>query len=112
MSIEITALWVAVAVALMLGTVYAIITPSKVDSFLGLNPKIAKGIAAFGTGCFLALLACKQIGMEIPGIELAAAAFIFAASGPPTLALIVAILPDHIVNRILNKEGKNHDRCN
>ena len=109
MSIEQTALWVLVALALMLGTVYAIITPSKVDNFLGLNPRIAKGIAAFGTGCFLALLACKQLGMEIPGIELAVAVFILAASGPPTLALIVAILPDHVVGKLLNKEVRKND---
>lgn len=109
MSIEQTALWVLVALALMLGAVYAMITPSKVDAFMGLNPRTAKGVAAFGTGGFLSLLACKQFGLQIPSYELAAAVFILAASGPPTLALIVAILPDHVVGKILNKEVQKND---
>lgn len=103
------ALWALAGTALMLGTIYAIITPSKVDNFLGLNPRIAKGIAGFGTGCFLSLMVCKRFGVDIPSIELALYAFFFAASGVPTLALIVAILPDHIVGRIVNKGVKNGD---
>lgn len=109
MSIEQTVMWVLVALALMLGTVYAIITPSKVDSFLGLNPRIAKAVAALGTGCFLALFACKQLGLQIPGYELAFVVFILAASGPPTLALLVAVLPDHVVGKILHKEVRKND---
>lgn len=98
-------LWVLCATALMLGTLYAIVVPSRVDSMMGLNLKTAKGISAMGTGIFLALLVCKVSGLPIPGIELGAAIFIFAAAAPSTLSLIVAVAPEKVVEFFTGKRG-------
>ena len=107
MTLEQMALWALLAVAVMLGTVYAMLTPSKVDAMLGFNPKVSKAVSAIGCGGFLALFLSKQFRLDIPSIELAAIAFLLAAAGPPTLSLIVLLLPDEVVKRVF---GRSNDK--
>ncbi len=93
------ALWALVAVAVMLGTVYAVIVPNRIDARLGGKVKTAKLVSALMSGIFLSLYAARSLGFEVPGIELAAMAALFSGAGPSLTALLVAIAPNFVLNR-------------
>lgn len=93
------ALWALVAVAVMLGTVYAVIVPSRIDAQLGGQVKTAKMVSALMSGIFLSLYAARSLGFNVPGIELAAMCVLFSGAGPALTALLVAIAPDFVLRR-------------
>lgn len=103
------ALWALVAVAVMLGTVYAVIVPSRIDAQLGGKVKTAKLVSALMSGIFLSLYAARSLGFDVPGVELAAMAALFSGAGPALTALLVAIAPDFVRNHF-KIGGTGHDK--
>ena len=103
------ALWALVAVAVMLGTVYAVIVPTRIDAQLGGQVKTAKMVSALMSGVFLSLYAARSLGFDVPGVELAAMAALFSGAGPALTALLVAIAPNFVLNRF-NLGASKDDR--
>jgi len=103
------ALWALVAVAVMLGTVYAVIVPTRIDAQLGGQVKTAKLVSALMSGVFLSLYAARSLGFDVPGVELAAMAALLSSAGPALTASLVAIAPDFVL-RHFNIGGADHDK--
>lgn len=101
------ALWALVAVAVMLGTVYAVIVPTRIDAQLGGHVKTAKLVSALMSGIFLSMYAARSLGFDVPGVELAAMAALFSGAGPALTAMLVAIAPNFVRNRF--KIGASKD---
>ena len=107
MTTKMLALWALAAIAVMLGTVYAVIVPNRIDAQLGGQVKTAKLVSALISGVFLSLYAARSLGFDVPGVELAAMAALLSSAGPALTALLVAIAPNFVLNHF--KIGASND---
>ena len=94
------AMWGLFALGVIVGTCYCYYSDNHIDEKLGVSKGKIKLSAAIISGVFLSLLSIKVAKMEIPGIELAAAAAFLAASGPTVVATVVALLPEAISKKM------------
>ena len=94
MPVQISALWALFVVAVVLGTVYAIMVPSKIDEHFGPSLTWVKGVSALISGIFFSLFAAKHMGLDIPSIELSALAVLLSGAGPSVFSLMVSMAPE------------------
>lgn len=99
-SLTVDALWCLCGVALMIGTLYAVVVPTKIDKHLGTLVVFSKFLSAIMSGLFLSLLAIKQAGFHIPSIELAALIAFLAGSGPAIVVLLVSLAPEFVRDKL------------
>ena len=94
------AMWGLFALGVIVGTCYCYYSDNHLDEKLGVSKGKIKLSAAIISGVFLSLLSIKVAKMEIPGIELAAAAAFLAASGQTVVATLVALLPEFMSKKL------------
>ena len=103
------AMWGLFALGVIVGTCYCYYSDNHIDEKLGVSKGKIKLSAAIISGVFLSLLSIKVAKMEIPGIELAAAAAFLAASGQTIVATLVALLPEAISKKLRGAMGINEE---
>ena len=94
------AMWGLFALGVIVGTCYCYYSENHLDEKLGVSKGKIKLSAAIISGVFLSLLSIKVAKMEIPGIELAAAAAFLAAAGQTVVATLVALLPEFMSKKL------------
>ena len=99
------AMWGLFALGVIVGTCYCYYSDNHIDEKLGVRKGKVKLSAAIISGVFLSLLSIKVAKMDIPGIELAAAAAFLAASGQSLVATLVALLPEAISKKLRSAMG-------
>ena len=99
------AMWGLFALGVIVGTCYCYYSDNHIDEKLGVSKGKVKLSAAIISGVFLSLLSIKVAKMDIPGIELAAAAAFLAASGQTIVATVVALLPEAISKKMRGALG-------
>ena len=103
------AMWGLFALGVIVGTCYCYYSDNHIDEKLGVRKGKVKLSAAIISGVFLSLLSIKVAKMDIPGIELAAVAAFFAASGQTVVATLVALLPEAISKKMRGAMGINEE---
>ena len=103
------AMWGLFALGVIIGTCYCYYSDNHIDEKLGVRKGKVKLSAAIISGVFLSLLSIKVAKMDIPGIELAAAAAFLAASGQTVVATLVALLPEAISKKLRSAMGIKED---
>ena len=103
------AMWGLFALGVIVGTCYCYYSENHLDEKLGVSKGKVKLSAAIISGVFLSLLSIKVAKMDIPGIELAAAAAFLAASGQTVVATLVALLPGAISKKLRSAMGINEE---
>ena len=103
------AMWGLFALGVIVGTCYCYYSDNHIDEKLGVSKGKVKLSAAIISGIFLSLLSIKVAKMDIPGIELAAAAAFLAASGQTVVATLVALLPEMMSKKLRNAMGIKED---
>ena len=94
------AMWGLFALGVIVGTCYCYYSDNHIDEKLGVSKGKIKLSAAIISGVFLSLLSIKVAKMDIPGIELAAAAAFLAASGQTLVATFVALVPEFMSKKL------------
>ena len=106
------AMWGLFALGVIVGTCYCYYSDNHIDEKLGVSKGKVKLSAAIISGVFLSLLSIKVAKMDIPGIELAAAAAFFAASGQTVVATLVALLPEMMSKKLRGAMGIKEESDN
>ena len=99
------AMWGLFALGVIVGTCYCYYSDNHIDEKLGVSKGKIKLSAAIISGVFLSLLSIKVAKMDIPGIELAAAAAFLAASGQTLVATFVALVPEFMAAKLRKYMG-------
>ena len=99
------AMWGLFVLGVIVGTCYCYYSDNHIDEKLGVSKGKVKLSAAIISGVFLSLLSIKVAKMDIPGIELAAAAAFLAASGQTLVATLVALLPEMMSKKLRSAIG-------